>query len=444
MSRTEALADLKRNAEISYQQNLKSSHLAVKDSHEYFQEQLRRLGMDQNMAAKVWQKVLLFRRLFQDLGSSMFVDPALFHGFNQYSLESLDGVAYSLPKDLQINSYRNLQKFEVYLDAIAKRSDDERSKLTLPTTFLSAADVAKKNPGLVEKKYLLEIAEVNKKDLEASISLKDTWAWETSNDGWKKIQNNFTDLKLNSAASSSERFTALESLDDKTRQNVDAFARDAILETHPVILASALKQATASQKIVGLTEAKGTTPFAGVNTGKALMELLDAAPVNKNPATTDAEKAAVAALTSFTGDKNTYYSITLIEKAPKAQVLTFAQANSKGLLDPMLDKQLEEHYTKIRDGFPAEFQTASKEWKPFADVKDTVADKYFDKVLKGLKAAYTTAIAPEKPQEKLINDLAATYRFYPYVRDMQQKISKDPTLSNPSPKIPQQKHSLSR
>jgi GcvH upstream region-like protein len=430
VSRTEALADLKRNAEISYQQNLKSSHLAVKDSHEYFQEQLRRLGMDQNMAAKVWQKVLLFRRLFQDLGSSMFVDPASFHGLNEYSLEALDGTVYTVPNDLQINSYRTLQKFEVYLDAIAKRSDDERTKLAMPTSFLSAADITKKNPDLVEKKYLLEVAEINKKNLEASISLKDTWAYETSNEGWKKIQTHFADLKLNANATAQERFTALESMDEKTRQGVDAYARDSIIESHPEMIANALKQASASQKIVGLTEAKAATGFAGVNSGKKLIELLDAAPVNKAAASTDAEKAAIAALSSFTGDNNTYYSITVIERAPKAQILTFAQANSKGILDAMLDKQLEEHYTKIREATPGEFQTASKAWKPFADVKDTVADKYFDKVLKGLKTAYATAIAPEKPPEKVLNDLAATYRLYPYMRDMQQKLSKDPALSD--------------
>ena len=284
VSRTEALADLKRNAEISYQQNLKSPHLAVRNSHEYLQEQLRRLGMDENMAAKVWQKVLLFRRLFQDMGSSMFVDPALFHGFNQYSLESVTGTAYRLPKDLQINNYRTLQKFEVYLDAIAKRSDDDRTKLTLPTTFLSATK-SKKNPGLVEKKYVLEIAEINKKDVEANISLRDTWAWETSNDGWKKIQTQFTDLNLNASANDSQRFAALEALDDKTRQRVDAFARSAIVESHPEMIANALKQATPSQKVVGLSDAKGPTPFAGLTSAKKLLDLLEAAPTNKQAAT---------------------------------------------------------------------------------------------------------------------------------------------------------------
>lgn len=416
VTRTEALADLKRNAEVSYQQNLKSPHLGVRDSHEYFQEQLRRLGMDQNMASKVWQKVMLFRRLYQDLGSAMFVDPTTYRGLNEFALESLSGTIYKLPKDMQINSYRTLQKFEAYLDAIAKRSDDDKLKLALPTTFLSSAEISKKNPALVEKKYLLNISEVSKKNLEATISLKETWAWETSAEGWKKLQTQFTDLNLNADASESQRFAALEALDGRTRERVDTFARSAIIDSHPELIANALKEAKPTQKLVGLTEAKGPTPFAGVTSAKKLMELLDAASIGTT-------------LAPYTGDNNTYFAFTVVERAPQAEVLTFAQANRNGTLDKILDAQLEEYYGKIRDAFPADFQAADKSWKPFADVKDTVADKYFDRTLKGLRKAYADAIAPEKPQETLINDLAATYRLYPYVHNVQQQISKNPSLS---------------
>ena len=70
VSKADAMADLIRNADTSFQQNARNPNVGVATSQEYFNEQLRRLGMDQNGAASVWRQVMLFRRLFQDMGSS--------------------------------------------------------------------------------------------------------------------------------------------------------------------------------------------------------------------------------------------------------------------------------------------------------------------------------------------------------------------------------------
>ncbi len=430
VSKAEALADLTHNAEMSYRQNQNSPHLNVRNSHEYYQEQLRRLGMDQNIAAKNWQKVLLFRRLFQDLGSAQFVDPFSFRAFNQFALTAVEGESYRLPKEFQFNTYRGLQKFEIYLEAIAKR--DDLAKLTLPTQFFSLEEISKKSPSLVQKKYVLQIAEASKKAIEAGISLKQTWAWENSSDGWQKLRAQFPDLQLKENTTPSERFTALEALDEKTRQKVDAFARASLIEAHPEWIVEALNKAEPAQKSIALTEAKGDTPFAGFSSGKKLIKILDTAPKLNEEATTEAAKSAASALALFTGDKETYYRIGIVEKSPKAQILTFAEADKSGALDQLLDQRLQEHYKKIREDRAAEFQTASKSWKPFNDVKDQIADDYFRPMLGGIYQTYASVYAAETKlatPEKVIGDLAATYRLYPYVKGIQEKISKQPSLA---------------
>ena len=184
MSKADALADLMRNSENSFYLLRSSGNLGVKNSEEYFQEQLRRLGLDQNNAAGIWQQVLLFRRLFHDVGGSVFIDPLTFEKYNAYASASLEGQLYQLPNPLRLNSFKELQKFETYLDAAGKLSADQKAKLFLPETFYSVQELIKENPELVQKRYYLEIASVNKKDLESGVGLRQSWEWESSEEKW--------------------------------------------------------------------------------------------------------------------------------------------------------------------------------------------------------------------------------------------------------------------
>lgn len=52
VSKEEALADLMQHASISYQQNANNPNLGVANLQQYFDEQLRRMNMDQNKAVK--------------------------------------------------------------------------------------------------------------------------------------------------------------------------------------------------------------------------------------------------------------------------------------------------------------------------------------------------------------------------------------------------------
>ena len=408
VSKADALADLMRNSELSYQQNVRNPQIGVKSSHEYFNEQLRRLGLDKNAAAKQWRQVMLFRRLFQDMGSSVFVDPQTFNKLDAYATESVDGELFRLSKEFRFGSYRALQKFEAYLDAVSKRSDDDKAKLTLPAAFLSAAEVSKKNPELVEKRYLLEIAKADKKALQGNVGMKETWDWEVSDKGWEQLKKKFPELGVAKAKTRDERFGVLDDLDDKTRLSVDSFARAALVDEHAEWLDKALQEAVSKRETVGLHAKGGNRAFAGLDNGEELIKLLDAAPLASEDAAarSAAAKEAADKLSHFSADEETYYRIGVIDRAPQAEVLSFAEADKQGELDKLLDSKLEAYYLKIREASPKEFQRADKSWKPLAEVKDVVADRYFEKVLKGIRTAYAAAV----PADKLPSD--DDWRFF--------------------------------
>ena len=429
VSKAEAAADLMRNSEQSFQQTAANSARGVTNSSEYFNEQLRRLGMDRNMAIKVWQQVLLFRRLFQDEGSSVFVDTHTFKDYDAYAAASVDGQLYQLPKELRLASFRGMQKLETYLDAVSNRTDNDKLKLIPTTTFLAVGEIAKKTPSLVQKRYLLDIAQTDKKSLESNISVKDTWSWETDDAGWTAITKQFPDLALKTAANRDSRYQVLDQLDDKTRARVDAYARSQIIDSHPEWIDKALGDATLNRQTVGLRDGEVITPFVGLVNGKTLMQLLDTATIHVVPEGTGsaAAKEANLKLQHFTADNLNYYRITIIDRANEPEIFTFAEADRQGILDKLLDKNLEAYYIKIRESDPKDFQREDKSWKSFDEVKNIVADRYFEKTLKAIRSAYIASIAPQEAPQEMINEYTATLRFLPYVSLVKEKLEKSPT-----------------
>lgn len=405
VSNAEVISDLVRNSELSFRQNGRNPHLGVANNADYLSEQLRRMGMDEGRAMRVWRQVLLFRRLFSDVGNAIVVDPLSYQKFNSYAMESVQGDMYRLPAEAKIGSFVDLQKLETYLNAVSKRGDNV---LDIPTSYLSVEEVAKKTPELVQKNYSLEVASVTKTGLQAKVSLKDTWNWEAEDKNWEALKKQFPDVGVKKANTREERLAALDSLDDKTRGKVDAFARAAIVDSHPEWLTAAMDNATPQKMDIGLRAKGGTTPFPGIENREELMKLLDS----------NSEK-----LNQYTADNKTYYRIKVLEKAAKPEIMTYATADKEGVLMELRNRDLEAYYVKIRDADPAKYQKEDKTWKPLSTVHEQVAEQYYAKTLKAIQDQSS------KSKIQVTNDLIASQRFEPYVKAVRQEIQKTGTTN---------------
>lgn len=406
VSRDEALASLLRNAQVSFEQNQQSPFLKATNSQQYFREQLRLMGMDQNKAVDLWRQVLLFERLFHDLGNAVIVDALPFKQFGEFSQEYAKGKIYQLPPELRLADFRSLQKLEVYLDAVAKKKNDS---LLLPQEFLSLADISKSYPELVQIKYTIDVASINKKDLQAKVSLKETWQWETDAQHWELLKKQFPELGLKSDKTKEERFTALESLDEKTRSRLDAFARAQIVDEHPEWLEKALAEAPLKKIDFGYSKKGKLSPFEGVTDNEALKKALERSYESKQPEI-------------FTFDQQNYYKALVSSKEGKEQVLTFAQAAGAGILDQILDKKLKDHYKVLREREPEKYQNPDKSFKEFKDVSSAIAEDYFSNTLKAVQSA--------APQKNLTVDASVPYRLYPQMTFILDQIKRDPSKEN--------------
>jgi GcvH upstream region-like protein len=421
VSKEEAMADLIRNTEISYKQNKDNPNLAVTTPQEYFNEQLRRLNMDKAGAVRTWRQVMLFRRYFQDVGNSVLVDTLSFDKFNGFAKESVNVDLYRLPPELQLNDAESLQKFEVYLNAVAKRSKDDL--ITLPTTFLSVNEVAKTYPELVNKRYLLEVSQAGKKSLQGRITLKDIWNWQVNDQNWANLKKQFPDLGSKKDSTRDERFTALDNLDSVTRTQVDALAKSALVDSHPEWIAEALDRAQPDVQAVGLRTEGGKSFFDGLTSREKraeLIALLDRAPLNEAP---DQDSK----LYTFSPDGQTVYRIKVLGRDSEPTILTFAEVYKDGTLNTLINRLLEKYYVTARDKTPSLYQNEDKSWKKFESVRSVVANEYADKVLNInalVKAIQKTQVASKA--EPLTKDQAAPLRLFAHVSSLKGKLEKNP------------------
>lgn len=418
VSKAEVLSDLVRQTQLSYQENQSNPNLGVTSPEEYLSEQLRLLNMDQARAIKIWRQVLLFRRYFNDAGSNALVDNFAAEKLNHFAHENVTVDRYRLPEALKIGNFHDLQNLEVYLYAVTKQ--DKADPLALPQQFLGLDDIAKKYPELVQKRYALEVAKVSQKQLQARIGLRQLWDWEVEDQNWDKLAQQFPVLGVKTGNTREDRFEALESLDPNGRSAVDAFAKQEIVKAHPEWMNQALNDAKPETLVVGLRVQGGKMPFSGLGEKEkreAFIRLLDQASIGSTV-------PADSPLYGYSADDEVYYRIAVLERGDKQEILTFEEAQSDGTLDEVRNRILEKYYVKIRGKDTSLYQNDKKEWKPFKEVRDSVAEEYFKKILTALESIQKEALKGQDVKN-ISRDQISAFRLYPYLNKIRDVLVKD-------------------
>ncbi|MGM0439718.1 MAG: hypothetical protein ACQEP8_01220 [Chlamydiota bacterium] len=310
VSDEEVMADLLYNLSENLKAYRQHPQMAELNEQTFFSEQLRRLNIDQRIAVDIWKRVMLFRRMFDDVGNAMFAATLPYEEFQEYASETSEVEAYFLPGELQLADYSDLQKFEAYLQAVAPRYSPQ--ELSLPTKFKDPTAVAQNHPELVKKRYLVELSSADKKSLQAKVGVRETSQWQLQNDNWQKLQDQFPIIGSQPHNTAEEKLQALNTLDPRTKELVDEYTREHIVAEHPEWLEESLQQASKEQQIIALTPKENMTAILKVADPAALIEKLDKAPLNS--------------IVSYTPDNDLYYNITILDRSPQYEILTFGEA----------------------------------------------------------------------------------------------------------------------
>ncbi len=409
----EARVDLIRNGYESMQTQLRKSEVSEEEISQLWQQQLHSLGMNEKEAVGVWQKIMLFRRLFEDVGGAVFVDPHVYEAFYSFASKTAEVDLYHLPGSLDIKDFSTLMKLELYLDQV---SQNRREGLILPETFTSASEIEKISPELIEQRFLVEIAEVKKDEVALGVSLKETWEWQLEEENFALLTKEFPQLKLKNAKDAGEYFAALEELGPELRGKIDRFSRGRIVENHPEWIQEALNQKHINLRTVSFSPSGRNSPFEGIESSKKLSNLFSIA-VLKGELDSDPEAlAAKNQLELFTGDGEIYYRFQVVDRDLTRMVLTFEEASERGILDTLLQMHLETSYPKVRIKNPAVFKTEENDWKPLSEVEKEVGRILFADTLRKIDFQMSQ-LGVELPEDRFarLDEFYPKHRLFPHM-----------------------------
>ncbi|MBY0528966.1 MAG: hypothetical protein K2P51_02120 [Rhabdochlamydiaceae bacterium] len=378
----EVRADLYQNIAHGYKEIAPQGTLSTEEMQAYYQNEIHSLGLNESSAVESWKQVLLFRRLFNDVGNSVFLDPLSFKQFLSFTKENTKVDLYELPDELRLKDLRSVFRLQVYLDAVTQ--NPVKGSLLLPTRFLPLDQIEKRAPELIDQFFEIEYAQVEKQELARQISLKETWEWETQESSWEVLKKQFPVLAQEKALSVSERFLVLDKLDANERFKIDQFARLAILDSQREKLQMALAAAEPRTWSGGLRAKGGKLPLVGIHDQAALYHLLKSAPL----AHEDPSERTQDLLSFYSQDGQVFTKFRVKQRDAERKLLTFASALSDGTLDQMLDAKLEAAYPDVRRKQSAFFQQKDGSWRPFTEVKEAVGKLVYADLLKNIEESY--------------------------------------------------------
>lgn len=290
----EAKASLMQIGMENIQRIERDKEITGEDFSKFYQHQIAGLGMSEKEAVQAWQKVLLFRRLVIDVEKGIVVDAPFFKEMQKDAAKGVHVELYRLPKEYRGLNDEDLRKLEKYL-AVTESSTPE--------------EVIKKASQLVVKKFKVKVAHLEKKNLPTEVSLKRTWAWEIEDRNWKTLMDSFPEVAKCKATDREVRFSYLSGLSDKSRAEIDQFARMRIIDETPEFIYERLDSVEAEAKVMKI----GQENLPGVKDNEKLTRMLEKEPTFV-----------------YTDDHENYYRFEVVERMG-LEVLSFAEA--KGVIE---------------------------------------------------------------------------------------------------------------
>lgn len=333
VSDDEALAELLYNNEISYRKlkNAKSPHLQVRNSQEYFKEQLRILGLDQKTATAIWKQVVTCRKYLKSLSDGVALDSKTLSD-ERFAQKKVHLNLFSLDQSFNLKSEEDLQRFETYITLIGQARENP---LDMPSAIKSISEIKESAPELLKTHYVVNLKSVSAKEIQLKATLKEVWDWELDPKNWPQMLIKFPMLGTTFELSRESKLNILDNLSSEERILVDQFARSQILKAHPEWIDEALAQIEFTKTSLTFKE-KGSNLSIGIKNAKALKQLLDSSiSADLNDELTIEAKQS---LTHYSEDEKTYFHIELIEKEENPSVLLFSEAIADGSLNTLKDK----------------------------------------------------------------------------------------------------------
>ncbi|QZA58423.1 hypothetical protein [Candidatus Rhabdochlamydia porcellionis] len=409
ITKQEAQTDLLQNIYKGYKQLFQNKSLEPGQAMQYFQRELQVLGLNEVDVVNAWRHVMLFRRLVLDTSGSVFNDPLAQKQFHLFADQSVEVELYELPSYLRLHDFSALLKLQVYLEAV---SLEQPKSLNLPLEFASLNSIEAREPALVQKKVEVRLSSINIEELAAQISLKSTWEWEVTDEGWSFLQKRFSEIK-----NSSDRREVLDQIESRTA--IDQVARLEMVRQDKELIMQALQQRPLETVELSLRKkpvAQG--PYSSLLNDKECAVFLENAPLGS------IEEC-------YNVDANNFYRIELVSRDVQKELVNFEEAFQDGTLDAILDQKLENAYPNIRKG-KGLFLQGNGNFKPFYEVKEQIARILYEPLLLAIEQEYVKIFGDLPGMSKQLPGIFyCKYRLYGFMQSAKQQLELGAVLHLP-------------
>jgi len=306
VSRQEVMTELYTKSQKCYQMVRDKIDLPTADPATFLQMLVRQQEMDQEELITICEDVLYFQKLFEGAEADVMIDSLALENFYEYANQSVTVQVTQLPNFLRFKNMKQLEEFELYLTSVCNREDDV---LAIPKEFASKDVIASRAPELIGRRYVLDVAHVNKEQLYSKVSLKRLWQWQSDNA--ELIASAFPNVKK------------LEEAPELIKKSVDQFCYEKICAEHPEWIHELLVSKPHAQQELFLRFEQNKCVLAGIEDVAQLRTLLD----------------REDALELYTQDQQNYYSIRVLARMPSGEVLSFDAAKKEGVLDELFKRK---------------------------------------------------------------------------------------------------------
>lgn len=416
VSQEEAKASMLQTAKEALKSTNPHKTITSNDFSKHYAQQLYQLGLEEKQAVKLWQKVLLFRRLFDDVGHSVFLDKTLYEQFHAFAQAGVSMDAYAMQSPLRFTASRDLYEFELYMHALQHPTAGKGHPLGIPSVFASAADVMKRFPELVQKRYVLRVASVHRDDIAREVSLREVINWKLVDENWEKLREKFAYLRPLESKEKEARFDYLEALSIEQKAEVDTYVMDAIIDQENSLVRQSLVAKSSKTETIAVPYGGQYASLPGIKDPKALLTLLDEAPLHKEDTSSPEALKAQERLSYYTQDGKHYFRISIIEKSSGPELMTYQEAKERGILSRLVDHELRLTYDSYKTSPPKFLLGADGELMEFSKAKDALCRIVFRSSLKGIQEALR--------KEGFQDDEATIgkYRFYHHLKTEENRL----------------------
>lgn len=308
VARDEVYADIYERAESSFRSLQQRTEIPVQNGAEFLKLLLNRLQMEEKDLVQIWEDVLYFRRLLDERSSSVMIDSLALGKFYRFANHTLNLKVTELAKDLHFSNFEDLKGFELYLESVGERRED---LLTLPSRYKSPENLAIEAPELTGRRFWINVAHLNKKELSAKVPLTLLWKWQEEH--YQELQELFG-LPV---------FAQFDAIDERLRERVDHYSYTLLIDEHPEWIGEVLATKSKEPQEIFLRFNQRESSFVGIDDLAALSIRLHREDL----------------ITAYSQDEQNYYMIEVVQRGLLGEVLSYSEAKKSGALTELMERK---------------------------------------------------------------------------------------------------------